>query len=112
MLRLKTSGKHTLKVIARCNYLKCRIGNHVRSQTVVTAIMLCLDGSRKFGGIDCVDTESRTSWREFLLDLRRCSITGVSCTSLAITEDLYGQFVRYFPVRRSGGVSYILSEMY
>lgn len=33
----------------------------MRSQTVVTAIVLCLDGSRKFVGVDCVDTESRTS---------------------------------------------------
>lgn len=51
----------------RCNYLKCRIGDHVRSQTVVTAITLCLNGLRKFGGVDCVDTESRTSWLSFSL---------------------------------------------
>ncbi|WP_375713559.1 transposase [Lancefieldella rimae] len=75
----------------RCNYLKCRVGNHVRSQTVVIAITLCLNGLRKFGVVDCVDTESRTSWREFLLDLRRCGITSVSCTSLTTIEDLYGQ---------------------
>ena len=73
---------------ARCNYLKCRVGNHVRSQADIPAIVLCLDGSRKFGGVDCVDTESRTSWREFLLDLRRCGITSVSCTSLTTIEDL------------------------
>ena len=44
----------------------------MRSQAIVTAITLCLDGLRKVGGVDCVDTGSRTSWREFLLDLRRC----------------------------------------
>lgn len=68
------------------------------SQAVVTAIALYLDGSRKFVGVDYVDTESRTSWCEFLFDLRRCGITGVSRTSLTTIEDLYGQFVRYFPV--------------
>ena len=60
-------------------YLKCRDEGRVRSVAVVTAIALCPDGSRRFVGIDCVDTESRASWREFLLDLRKRGIAGVSC---------------------------------
>lgn len=60
-------------------YLSCRDGGRVRGKAVVTALALMPDGSRAFAGAECVDTESRASWREFLLSLRRRGVSGVLC---------------------------------
>lgn len=60
-------------------YLKCRDEGRVKTKAVVTAIALCPDGSRRFVGLDVVDTESYVSWKDFLRDLRKRGIQGVRC---------------------------------
>ena len=38
----------------------------MRSQAIVTAITLCLDGLRKFGGVDCVDMNDKWAQKRFM----------------------------------------------
>ena len=58
-------------------YVDCREGGRVRGRAVVTAIAAGMDGSRRYVGLDVVDTESRDSWRSFLLGLRARGVRGV-----------------------------------
>ena len=51
----------------------------MQSKGVITAIAAGEDGTRRFVGLDIVDTESAASWKAFLQDLRRRGITGVKC---------------------------------
>lgn len=60
-------------------YVKCRREGRVASTAVVTAIAVGEDGVRRFVGMDAVDTESYDSWSDFLSDLRRRGVDGVSC---------------------------------
>lgn len=71
-------------------YVKCRSDGRVQGRAVVTAIAAGSDGSRRFVGLDCVDTESRGSWRAFLLGLRRRGVEGVRC----VTSDDHAGLVR------------------
>lgn len=57
-------------------YVKCRSDGRVQGRAVVAAIAAGSNGSRRFVGLDCVDTESRRSWRAFLLGLRRRGVEG------------------------------------
>lgn len=65
-------------------YVKCRDEGHVQSKGVVTAIACGEDGSRRFVGLDVVDTESAASWKAFLRGLRRRGVAGVKC---AVSDD-------------------------
>ena len=58
-------------------YVSCRDGARVEGAAVVTAIAAGMDGRRRYVGAACVDAESRDSWREFLLSLRRRGVAGV-----------------------------------
>lgn len=71
-------------------YVKCRSDGRVQGRAVVTAIAAGSDGSRRFVGLDCVDAESRGSWRAFLLGLRRRGVEGVRC----VTSDDHAGLVR------------------
>ncbi|MBP3885909.1 MAG: IS256 family transposase [Olsenella sp.] len=68
---------------------KCRDNGHVQSKGVVTAIACGEDGRRRFVGFDAVDTESASSWKEFLRSLRRRGVHGVRC----VTSDDHGGLV-------------------
>ena len=58
-------------------YVSCRDGARVEGAAAVTAIAAGMDGRRRYVGAACVDAESRDSWREFLLSLRRRGVAGV-----------------------------------
>lgn len=60
-------------------YVKCRSEGRVGGRAVVTAIAAGMDGMRRFVGVECVDTESRASWKEFLRGLRKRGLEGVRC---------------------------------
>ena len=59
-------------------YVSCREGGRVEGRAVVTAIAALEDGTRRYVGLGCVDTESFESWRGFLRDLRRRGLSGVA----------------------------------
>lgn len=58
-------------------YMKCQVGGRYVSQALVTAIGLDADGRKRFLGAECVDAESRESWRGFLEGLRARGLSGV-----------------------------------
>jgi transposase-like protein len=58
-------------------WMKCRVDGRMVSQAVVTAIALNSQGFKKMVGIDCVDTESYESWKEFLSGLKSRGVSGV-----------------------------------
>lgn len=58
-------------------YMKCQVDGRYVSQALVTAIGLDADGRKRFLGAECVDAESRESWREFLEGLRARGLSGV-----------------------------------
>lgn len=71
-------------------YLNCRDEGHVQSKGVITAIAAGEDGTRRFVGLDIVDTELAASWKAFLQDLRRRGITGVKC----VVSDNHAELVQ------------------
>ena len=58
-------------------YMKCQVDGRYASQALVTAIGLGADGRKRFLGAECVDAESRESWRAFLEGLRARGLSGV-----------------------------------
>lgn len=68
-------------------YIKCRDEGRVKSMAIVTAIALRQDSSKAFVGVECVDTESYESWKEFLLDLRK---RGVRDVKMIVSDDHSG----------------------
>lgn len=58
-------------------YMRCQVGGRYVSQALVTAIGLDADGRKRFLGAECVDAESRESWRAFLEGLRARGLSGV-----------------------------------
>lgn len=58
-------------------YMKCQVDGRYVSQALVTAIGLDADGRKRFLGAECVDAESRESWRGFLEGLRARGLSGV-----------------------------------
>ncbi len=77
-------------------YVKCREEGHVQSRGVVTAIACGADGSRRFVGLDVVDTESAASWKAFLLGLRRRGVSGVRCVVSDAHEGLVQAIAEVF----------------
>ena len=59
-------------------YVSCRDRGRVEGRAVATAVAAMGDGSRRFVGMEFVDTESYDSWRGFLLGLRRRGASGVA----------------------------------
>ncbi len=60
---------------ARCE--KVREGGVVMSQAVLIAIGIDWDGRRQILAVDMANRESRASWKDFLLGLRRRGLNGV-----------------------------------
>ena len=75
--RLSPSAVSRMTASLDATYVSCRDGARVEGAAVVTAIAAGMDGRRRYVGAACVDAESRDSWREFLLSLRRRGVAGV-----------------------------------
>jgi hypothetical protein len=64
-------------LILDARYEKVREGGVVASQAVLIAIGIDWDGRRQILAVDMANRESRSSWRDFLLGLRRRGLNGV-----------------------------------
>ncbi len=64
-------------IILDARYEKVREGGVVASQAVLIAIGIDWDGRRQILAVDMANRESRSSWRDFLLGLRRRGLNGV-----------------------------------
>ena len=64
-------------LILDARYEKVREGGVVMSQAVLIAIGIDWDGRRQILAVDMANRESRSSWKDFLLGLRRRGLTGV-----------------------------------
>ena len=64
-------------LILDARYEKVREGGVVMSQAVLIAIGIDWDGRRQILAVDMANRESRSSWKDFLLGLRRRGLDGV-----------------------------------
>jgi putative transposase len=64
-------------LILDARYEKVREGGVVMSQAVLIAIGIDWDGRRQILAVDMANRESRSSWKDFLLSLRRRGLNGV-----------------------------------
>jgi putative transposase len=64
-------------LILDARYEKVREGGVVMSQAVLIAIGIDWDGRRQILAVDMANRESRSSWKDFLLGLRRRGLNGV-----------------------------------
>ena len=64
-------------LILDARYEKVREGGVVMSQAVLIAIGIDWDGRRQILAVDMASRESRSSWKDFLLGLRRRGLNGV-----------------------------------
>jgi transposase-like protein len=78
-------------LILDARYEKVREGGVVASQAVLIAIGIDWDGRRQILAVEMANRESRSSWKDFLLGLRRrgrCQTNGDSstCSATAISR--------------------------
>jgi transposase-like protein len=64
-------------VIFDARYEKVREGGIVTSQAVLIALGINWDGRKEVIGVDVANRESQTSWKEFLIALRKRGLHGV-----------------------------------
>ena len=64
-------------LILDARYEKVREGGVVTSQAVLIAVGIDWDGRRQILAVDMANRESRSSWKDFLLGLRRRGLHGV-----------------------------------
>jgi putative transposase len=64
-------------LILDARYEKVREAGVIRSRAVLVAIGIDWDGRRQVLGVEVANRESTTSWREFILDLKRRGLKGV-----------------------------------
>ena len=64
-------------LIVDARYEKVREGGVVMSQAVLIAIGIDWDGRRQILAVDMANRESRSSWKDFLVGLRRRGLAGV-----------------------------------
>ena len=64
-------------LILDARYEKVREGGVVMSQAVLIAIGIDWDGRRQILAVDMANRESRSSWKDFLIGLRRRGLNGV-----------------------------------
>jgi putative transposase len=74
-------------LILDARYEKVRGGGVVMSQAVLIAIGIDWDGRRQILAVDRANRESRSSWKDFLVGLRRRGLTGVE---FVVADDLAG----------------------
>jgi len=74
-------------LILDARYEKVRIDGVIRSQAVLVALGINWDGRREVLGVALANRESRNSWKEFLVSLKKRGLRGVE---LAITDSHEG----------------------
>lgn len=74
-------------LILDARYEKVREGGVVSSQAVLIAIGIDWDGRRQILAVEIANRESRSSWKDFLLGLRRRGLNGVE---LVVADDHAG----------------------
>jgi putative transposase len=74
-------------VILDARYEKVREEGVIRSRAVLVAIGIDWEGRRQVLGVELANRESATSWREFLLGLKKRGLRGVR---LAVSDDHAG----------------------
>ena len=74
-------------LILDARYEKVREGGVVASQAVLIAIGIDWDGRRQILAVDMANRESRSSWRDFLLGLRR---RGLNRVEFVVADDHAG----------------------
>ena len=74
-------------LILDARYEKVREGGVVSSQAVLIAIGIDWDGRRQILAVEMANRESRSSWKDFLLGLRRRGLNGVD---LVVADDHAG----------------------
>ena len=89
---LKRFAERALEVeypylIVDARYEKVRIDGVIRDCAVLIAVGINWDGRREILGVEQASRESATSWKEFLLSLKKRGLNGVR---LAITDDHAG----------------------
>jgi putative transposase len=66
----------------------------IRSQAVLLAIGINWDGRRSILAVELANRESRSSWRDFLLQLRERGLSGVEVLPEAAWQRCYVHFLR------------------
>lgn len=74
-------------LILDARYEKVREGGIVNSQAVMVAVGIDWDGRRQILAVEMANRESRSSWKDFLLALRRRGLNGVE---LVVADDHAG----------------------
>jgi putative transposase len=74
-------------LILDARYERVREAGVIRSQAVLLAIGIGWDGRRSILAVELANRESRSSWRDFLLGLRRRGLSGVE---FAVSDDHAG----------------------
>src|ERR1700688_4679503 len=70
-------------LILDARYEKVREGGVVMSQAVLIAIGIDWDGRRQILAVDMANRESRSSWKDFLIGLRKRGLNGVDFVVVA-----------------------------
>ena len=84
-------------LILDARYEKVREGGVVASQAVLIAIGIDWDGRRQILAVEMANRESRSSWKDFLLGLRRRGLTASSSSSPTITQAFAQPSARSLP---------------
>lgn len=66
-------------LILDARYERVREVGHIRHRAVLVAIGINEEGRRCVLGVELANRESRSSWRDFLTDLRARGLSGVEC---------------------------------
>jgi len=74
-------------LILDARYEKVRIDGVIRSQAVLVALGINWEGRREVLGVELANRESRNSWKDFIVSLKRRGLRGVE---LAITDSHEG----------------------
>jgi len=74
-------------LILDAKYEKVRVDGIIQSQAVLVAIGINWEGRREVLGVELANRESQSSWRDFLVGLRKRGLSGVE---LVITDDHAG----------------------
>lgn len=74
-------------LIVDARYEKVRLDGVIHSQAVLVAIGINWEGRREVLAVELANRESQSSWRDFLLGLKRRGLSGVE---LVITDDHAG----------------------
>ena len=65
-------------LILDARYERIREGGVITNQAVLIAVAVDWEGRRQILAVELANRESRSSWRDFLLGLRKRGLTGVS----------------------------------